>query len=121
MAIILFKDQNWDIYNDLGGKTTTTDALSNVIDHVQKMSLNTLIINNRNIVKTTDEDNNKYIDFINSWGPMILGHAHEEVIDAVAKTAVKGTSFGIPTELETKIQSISRRKNKSLYKKIKKD
>ncbi|MDC1266565.1 glutamate-1-semialdehyde 2,1-aminomutase [Crocinitomicaceae bacterium] len=50
-----------------------------------------------------DADGNRYIDYIASWGPMILGHAHEEVIDAVAKTAVKGTSFGIPTELETKI------------------
>ena len=38
-----------------------------------------------------DADGNKYIDYIASWGPMILGHAHDEVIDAVAKTAVKGT------------------------------
>lgn len=54
-----------------------------------------------------DADGNRYIDYIASWGPMILGHAHEEVIDAVAKTAVKGTSFGIPTELETKIAELA--------------
>ena len=54
-----------------------------------------------------DADGNRYIDYIASWGPMILGHAHEEVIDAVAKTAVKGTSFGIPTELETKIAKLA--------------
>jgi len=54
-----------------------------------------------------DADGNRYIDYIASWGPMILGHAHEEVIDAVTKTAVKGTSFGIPTELETKIAELA--------------
>ena len=54
-----------------------------------------------------DTDGNKYIDYIASWGPMILGHAHDEVIDAVAKTAVKGTSFGIPTALETKIAELA--------------
>jgi len=54
-----------------------------------------------------DADGNRYIDYIASWGPMILGHANEEVIDAVAKTAVKGTSFGIPTELETKIAELA--------------
>jgi glutamate-1-semialdehyde 2,1-aminomutase len=54
-----------------------------------------------------DADGNRYIDYIASWGPMILGHAHDEVIDAVAKTAVKGTSFGIPTELETKIAELA--------------
>ena len=54
-----------------------------------------------------DADGNKYIDYIASWGPMILGHAHDEVIDAVAKTAVKGTSFGIPTALETKIAELA--------------
>ena len=50
-----------------------------------------------------DADGNRYIDYIASWGPMILGHANDEVVDALARTAVKGTSFGIPTELETKI------------------
>ena len=50
-----------------------------------------------------DADGNRYIDYIASWGPMILGHANDEVVDALARTAVRGTSFGIPTELETKI------------------
>ena len=50
-----------------------------------------------------DADGNRYVDYIASWGPMILGHANDEVVDALARTAVKGTSFGIPTELETKI------------------
>ena len=43
-----------------------------------------------------DEDGNKFIDYINSWGPMILGHAYEPVVNAVIEKAKKGTSFGIP-------------------------
>ncbi|WP_291275108.1 glutamate-1-semialdehyde 2,1-aminomutase [Flavobacterium sp.] len=53
-----------------------------------------------------DEDGNKYIDYINSWGPMILGHAHEPVVNAVVERAKKGTSFGTPTALETKIAEL---------------
>ena len=47
-----------------------------------------------------DEDENKYIDYIGSWGPMILGHAHPDVIKAIQKTAGNGTSFGAPTKKE---------------------
>ena len=54
-----------------------------------------------------DEDGNKYIDYINSWGPMILGHAHEPVVQAIIEKAKKGTSFGAPTELETKIAQLA--------------
>jgi glutamate-1-semialdehyde 2,1-aminomutase len=54
-----------------------------------------------------DEDDNKYIDYINSWGPMILGHAFEPVVDAVIERAKMGTSFGTPTELETKIAELA--------------
>ena len=54
-----------------------------------------------------DEDGNKYIDYINSWGPMILGHAHEPVVQAIIEKAKKGTSFGTPTELETKIAQLA--------------
>jgi glutamate-1-semialdehyde 2,1-aminomutase len=53
-----------------------------------------------------DEDGNKYIDFISSWGPMIIGHAHETVISAVNNQVIKGTSYGIPTELETKMAEL---------------
>lgn len=54
-----------------------------------------------------DADGNKLIDYINSWGPMILGHAHEPVVNAVIEKAQKGTSFGVPTEIETKIASLA--------------
>ena len=51
----------------------------------------------------TDEDGRTYIDYINSWGPAILGHTHPEVLEAIQKQAEKGFSFGTPTELETEI------------------
>ena len=54
-----------------------------------------------------DEDGNKLIDYINSWGPLILGHAHKPVIDAVVEKAKKGTSFGTPTEIETRIAELA--------------
>jgi glutamate-1-semialdehyde 2,1-aminomutase len=50
-----------------------------------------------------DVDGNQYIDFISSWGPLILGHAYAPVVEAVREQAKKGTSYGIPTALETEI------------------
>lgn len=54
-----------------------------------------------------DEDGNRFIDYINSWGPMILGHAYQPVVDAVKHRAELGTSFGMPTELETQIAALA--------------
>jgi glutamate-1-semialdehyde 2,1-aminomutase len=54
-----------------------------------------------------DEDDNKYIEFINSWGPMIFGHAFPPVVDALVNKAKKGTSFGAPTEIETNIAELA--------------
>lgn len=51
----------------------------------------------------TDEDGRTYVDYINSWGPAILGHTHPVVLEAVQKQAEKGFSFGTPTELETEV------------------
>jgi glutamate-1-semialdehyde 2,1-aminomutase len=51
----------------------------------------------------TDVDGNTYIDYVGSWGPMILGHADEELIAAVQEVAAGGTSFGAPTELEVEL------------------
>ncbi|WKJ90547.1 glutamate-1-semialdehyde 2,1-aminomutase [Methylomonas montana] len=48
-----------------------------------------------------DSEGKRYIDYVGSWGPMILGHAHPDVIEAVKQTAEKGLSFGAPTEIET--------------------
>ena len=48
----------------------------------------------------TDVDNKQYIDYVGSWGPLILGHAHPKIIEAVTKAAEKGLSYGAPTEAE---------------------
>ena len=51
----------------------------------------------------TDVDANTYIDYVGSWGPMILGHAHPAVIEAIREAASRGTSYGAPTELEIEL------------------
>jgi glutamate-1-semialdehyde 2,1-aminomutase len=53
--------------------------------------------------KIYDIDGNVYIDYVGSWGPMILGHAHPAVVKAIKKAAEKGTSFGAPTQAETEL------------------
>lgn len=53
-----------------------------------------------------DEDDNKYIDYIGSWGPMLLGHAYPKVIDAVQKAAADSTSFGAPTRREVELAEL---------------
>ena len=50
-----------------------------------------------------DPDGKRYIDYVGSWGPMVLGHAHPDVIDAVGEVIHKGLSFGAPTEIETRM------------------
>lgn len=54
-----------------------------------------------------DEDGNRLIDYINSWGPMVLGHAYKPVVNAVIEKAKRGTSFGMPTEIETEIAELA--------------
>lgn len=53
-----------------------------------------------------DIDGNEYIDYLGSWGPLILGHAHPAVVRAIQETAQRGTSFGAPTELETEMAQL---------------
>lgn len=53
--------------------------------------------------KIYDVDGREYIDFVGSWGPMILGHAHDEVLQVINETAARGTSFGAPTPLENEL------------------
>jgi glutamate-1-semialdehyde 2,1-aminomutase len=53
-----------------------------------------------------DADGNKYIDYIASWGPMILGHAHEKVVKAIQERAVLSTSYGAPTDLEIEMAEL---------------
>jgi len=56
--------------------------------------------------KIYDVDGNEYIDYVGSWGPMILGHCHPKVVEAIQKTAASGASFGAPTALETELAEL---------------
>lgn len=67
---------------------------------------NPLFINKAKGSKIYDVDGNEYIDYVGSWGPMILGHAHPDVIRAVREAAEKGTSYGAPTELEIEMAKL---------------
>ncbi len=53
-----------------------------------------------------DIDGNEYVDFVSSWGPMILGHANPVIVNAIKQYAEKGTSFGMPTQLETEVAEL---------------
>ena len=55
-----------------------------------------------------DADGNRYIDYINSWGLMILGHAYEPVVKAIQERALQSTSYGAPTELEIEMAELIR-------------
>ena len=63
-----------------------------------------------------DLDGNKYIDYIGSWGPMILGHANKAVINSIQKVIKKSTSFGAPTLLETKLAKLIKKNFPSMEK-----
>src|SRR5215470_233530 len=62
-----------------------------------------LFIQHASGARITDVDGKTYIDYVGSWGPMILGHADPEVIEAVREAATRGTSFGAPNELEIQL------------------
>ncbi|MCW5588768.1 MAG: glutamate-1-semialdehyde 2,1-aminomutase [Legionellales bacterium] len=64
---------------------------------------NPIFINHGEGAFLVDVDNNRYLDYVASWGPLILGHAHPEVVDAMITTIHSGTSFGAPTELEIRL------------------
>lgn len=67
----------------------------------KSVGLTPLVIEKGEGSRITDIDGQSYIDYVLSWGPLIAGHAHPEVVEAIKRTAEKGTSFGAPTELET--------------------
>jgi glutamate-1-semialdehyde 2,1-aminomutase len=62
---------------------------------------NPLFIDRANGPYLFDVDGNRYLDYVQSWGPMILGHGYPPVLDAVTKASMRGFSFGAPTEAES--------------------
>src|SRR5699024_2352879 len=70
------------------------------------VGMSPIFIEKRKGSKLVDIDGNEYIDYVLSWGPLILGHADERVINKLKETAEKGTSFGAPTVLENKLANL---------------
>src|SRR5882672_198847 len=64
-----------------------------------------IVVDRASGVRLWDADENEYIDYVCSWGALILGHAHPKVVQAVADQARRGTSYGMPTELEVALAS----------------
>jgi len=72
----------------------------------KSVNLNPVFISKAKGTVITDIDGNEYIDFLASWGPLIFGHAHEAILDAINEAAQKGTSYGAPTEYETEMAEL---------------
>lgn len=72
----------------------------------KSVGMNPIYVDRAQGSKVTDVDGHTYIDYIGSWGPLILGHAHPQVISKIEETLRKGTSFGLPTSLETEMAEL---------------
>ena len=69
----------------------------------KSVGLNPVFVKKAKGTVITDLDGNEYIDCLASWGPMLFGHAHERILEAISEAALKGTSFGAPSEYETEM------------------
>lgn len=72
----------------------------------KSVDMNPIFMERGKDARIWDIDGNEYIDYVLSWGPLILGHADEQVVEALKETAEKGTSFGAPNEMETKLAEL---------------
>jgi glutamate-1-semialdehyde 2,1-aminomutase len=84
-------------------QTLLPGGVNSPVRAFQSVNLDPLFIDSGKGCRIRDVDKNEYIDYVGSWGPLILGHAHEEVLEVLHETAAKGTSFGAPTELESQL------------------
>jgi glutamate-1-semialdehyde 2,1-aminomutase len=82
-------------------KNVIPGGVNSPVRAFKSVGLTPLVIERGEGSRITDIDGQTYIDYVLSWGPLIAGHAHPEVVEAIKRTAEKGTSFGAPTELET--------------------
>jgi glutamate-1-semialdehyde 2,1-aminomutase len=72
----------------------------------KSVGLNPVFVKKAKGATITDLDGNQYIDCLASWGPMLFGHAHEQILTAISEAAAKGTSFGAPSEYETEMAEL---------------
>ncbi|MGI8544748.1 MAG: glutamate-1-semialdehyde 2,1-aminomutase, partial [Aridibacter sp.] len=87
-------------------QTLMPGGVNSPVRAFKSVGRNPLYIERAKGAKIWDVDGNEFIDYIGSWGPMILGHAHEDVIRAIQETAESGTSFGASCEQEIKLAKL---------------
>ena len=90
----------------LSAKERIPGGVNSPVRAFKSVGRNPLFIKRAAGSRIWDVDGNEYVDYVGSWGPMILGHAHPSVIDAIRRVAEFGTSFGAPTELEVKMADL---------------
>ena len=81
-------------------------GVSSPVRAFKSVKMNPVFIDSAKGVMVKDVDGNEYIDYVLSWGALILGHSNDRVVKAIQDQATKGTSFGAPTELENKLAEI---------------
>ncbi len=84
-------------------KTVIPGGVNSPVRAFKSVGCNPLFIQKAAGSHITDVDGNEYIDYVGSWGPMILGHCHPKVVEAIQQTAATGASFGAPTARETEL------------------
>src|SRR5438876_9413263 len=82
-----------------GGLSSPVRAFRGFVD-------NLVVIDRANGPYLFDVDGNRYLDYVQSWGPMILGHGYPSVLEAVTRASMRGFSFGAPTEAENKLAKL---------------
>ncbi len=87
-------------------KTIIPGGVNSPVRAFKSAGCNPIFIERAAGSKIYDVDGNEYIDYVGSWGPMILGHCHPKVVEAIQKTAASGASFGAPTPLETELAEL---------------
>ena len=87
-------------------KTLIPGGVNSPVRAFKSAGCNPIFIEKAAGSKIYDVDGNEYIDYVGSWGPMILGHSHPKVVEAIQKAAASGASFGAPTPLETELAKL---------------
>lgn len=87
-------------------KTLMPGGVNSPVRAFKAVNMNPIFMARGKGSKIYDIDGNEYIDYVLSWGPLILGHANDRVVEALKKTAELGTSFGAPTILENKVAQL---------------
>ncbi len=82
-------------------KNVIPGGVNSPVRAFKSVGINPIFIEKAAGSKIYDADGNEYIDYVGSWGPMILGHCHPKVVEAIRETALSGASFGAPTARET--------------------